>query len=86
MSLRSRETSQTRGYEGSGGDYLSNEIFYRVAKMRTEQRPNLPTGHLHIPLIQSKKISTVRNNVTTIDINPKIKELIEIINKIILKI
>ncbi|MEN3336174.1 MAG: hypothetical protein V7641_5539 [Blastocatellia bacterium] len=35
--------------EGSGGNYLSNEIFYRVASRRDATRPALPTGHLHVP-------------------------------------
>lgn len=45
-------------YEGSGGSYLSNEIFYRVAKMRTERLDKkgntgiLPTGHFHIAKLQ----------------------------------
>ncbi|MFV0531968.1 MAG: hypothetical protein ACK5MD_11110 [Flavobacteriales bacterium] len=38
--------------EGSGGDYLSNEIFYRVAKLRTEIKPNLQTGHFHVEMLQ----------------------------------
>ena len=33
---------------GSGGSYISNEIFYRVARLRSEARPTLPTGHLHV--------------------------------------
>ncbi len=40
--------------EDSSGDYLSNEIFYRVAKMRSEKRPNLKTGHFHISKIQGR--------------------------------
>jgi transcriptional regulator with XRE-family HTH domain len=32
---------------GSGGNYLSNEIFYRVALARGAR--TLPTGHLHVP-------------------------------------
>lgn len=39
--------------KGPGGDYLSNEIFYRVAKLREEIRDTLPTGHFHISKIQS---------------------------------
>ncbi len=39
---------------GSGGNYLSNEIFYRVAKLREEMRPQLPTGHFHISKLQDK--------------------------------
>lgn len=38
---------------GSGGDYLSNEIFYRVAKLRKDSNPMLPTGHFHISKIQN---------------------------------
>lgn len=40
--------------EGSGSNYLSNEIFYRVALKRFRLNPNtglpgIPTGHLHVP-------------------------------------
>ncbi|HEX4963729.1 MAG TPA: IPT/TIG domain-containing protein [Thermoanaerobaculia bacterium] len=35
--------------EGSGGNYLSNEIFYRTALSRELARPSLPSGHLHVP-------------------------------------
>jgi hypothetical protein len=41
--------------EGSGGAYLSNEIFYRVARMRQQLQPKLPTGHLHIPVMESDR-------------------------------
>lgn len=36
-------------FEGSGGNYLSNEIFYRTALRRSKMRPSLASGHLHIP-------------------------------------
>lgn len=39
--------------DGSGGDYLSNEIFYRTARVREEIRPNLGTGHLHLPPVDT---------------------------------
>jgi hypothetical protein len=49
--------------EGPGGDYLSNEIFYRVAKLRKEwiksKLPNVvtkPTGHFHIAKLQDESI------------------------------
>jgi hypothetical protein len=38
---------------GPGGNYLSNEIFYRVAKLRVEQQPSLATGHFHISQLQT---------------------------------
>jgi pyrrolidone-carboxylate peptidase len=47
--------------DGSGGNYLSNEIFYRVALARERwQRTNpselkFPTGHFHVAYIQQSK-------------------------------
>lgn len=79
---------------GSGGDYLSNEIFYRVSKMRNELKPNLASGHLHVPLTQAnQKIKDTyiryryRNaDKLTKDINPAIENLISNIKSIIIKI
>lgn len=34
--------------EGSGGDYLSNEIFYRIARARENINTNMKTGHYHL--------------------------------------
>ncbi|WP_454989799.1 PAAR-like protein [Capnocytophaga sputigena] len=39
---------------GSGGDFLSNEIFYRVAKLRKELNSSLPTGHFHIAQLHNE--------------------------------
>lgn len=36
---------------GSGGSYLSNEIFYRTARVRSNLRPSVTSGHLHIPSV-----------------------------------
>ncbi len=60
--------------EGSGGDYLSNEIFYRVAKMRKDKRPNLPTGHFHIEKLQDESIKEDFSN-------KKMTTLLELIKK-----
>ncbi|MCI0700706.1 MAG: S8 family serine peptidase [Planctomycetia bacterium] len=35
--------------QASGGDYLSNEIFYRVAHRRRQTASTTLTGHIHIP-------------------------------------
>lgn len=43
---------KTKIYSGPGRNYLSNEIFYRVAKLRSEIKPTLKTGHFHISKIQ----------------------------------
>ncbi|MBS3737383.1 MAG: hypothetical protein KGY51_00090 [Psychroflexus sp.] len=34
--------------EGSGGDYLSNEVFYRIARVRENNNNNVKTGHFHL--------------------------------------
>jgi pyrrolidone-carboxylate peptidase len=36
--------------QGSGGNYFSNESFYRVAAARQRTTPGTKTGHIHIPM------------------------------------
>lgn len=49
--------------EGSGGNYLSNEIFYRIAKQRdASTRKTLASGHFHLPLV-SPTASWNRDNL-----------------------
>lgn len=38
--------------EGSGGDYLSNEIYYRVAFLRSTHNSGLQTGHIHVGFLR----------------------------------
>ncbi len=60
--------------KGSGSNYLSNEIFYRVGKMRPKLKPNLETGHFHIAKIQDEEVSE--------DLNPtEIAEVLAIVKK-----
>jgi|GEM_PF-3059056 len=88
------EIQNYKSISGSGGDYLSNEIFYRVSKMRNELKPNLASGHLHIPLTQANqkiKDTYIRYGYgnadkLTQDINPAIGNLISNIKSIIIKI
>lgn len=40
--------------EGSGRNFLSNEIFYRTALERSRMRPALPSGHLHVPPLDNQ--------------------------------
>lgn len=78
------EIQSLKSFIGSGGDYLSNEIFYRVSKLRQEQRTSLSTGHLHIPPTQTTKDNKnfyienkYRNaDILTTNINPIIEDLI----------
>lgn len=67
---------------GSGGDYLSNEIFYRVARLREEyntqqqQQRKLPTGHIHIGF--NKDDGKERRET---DRNKMLEAVVEIIRK-----
>jgi hypothetical protein len=48
-------TTPPPGYaavEGTGGGFLSNEIFYRVAALRGP-KGTVPMGHLHTPLLRT---------------------------------
>jgi pyrrolidone-carboxylate peptidase len=37
---------------GSGGGYLSNEIFYRTSLLRVSSKSQVPLGHLHTPYMR----------------------------------
>jgi hypothetical protein len=39
--------------QGSAGNFLANEVFYRVAWRRTQRNTTLKTGHLQLPKLQS---------------------------------
>ena len=51
------EKEQTPSGElvGSGGGFLSNEIFYRTALLKTEEKSSVPVGHLHVPNLPAPK-------------------------------
>lgn len=44
---------RVKANQGSGGDYLSNEIYYRVSFLRQEFNPLLKTGHIHVSYLRS---------------------------------
>jgi pyrrolidone-carboxylate peptidase len=44
-------TAGSTAVEGSGGSFLSNEIFYRTSLLRTETKAEIPVGHLHTPFL-----------------------------------
>ena len=44
--------NKIKSREGSGGDYLSNEIFYRVSFLRETLKPNKLTGHIHVGFLK----------------------------------
>ena len=45
-------TPRSTSVSGSGGGYLSNEIFYRVALLRLNEQATVPVGHLHTPFLR----------------------------------
>ncbi len=59
-------TSGLISKSGSGGSYLSNEIFYRVSRLREKLDKNLPTGHLHIPEVPIAHVGSVSKKVREI--------------------
>ncbi|MEL6864201.1 MAG: S8 family serine peptidase [Bacteroidota bacterium] len=80
-----QDQTRIRSEEGSGGDYLSNEIFYRVARLRTEYAASLPTGHLHLPKIQGSAALARVVAIVTVDFNgANTKKIIDDIKKIII--
>ncbi len=62
-------------FRGSGGSYLSNEIFYRVAKLRKENNPNLATGHFHISKLQTS--GDVFDNTKTLSLKRIVEDAIK---------
>ena len=44
-------TPGSRAAKGSGGGFLSNEIFYRTLLLRREEGATIPVGHLHTPYL-----------------------------------
>jgi hypothetical protein len=47
--------------EGSGGGFLSNEIFYRNSLVRTQTGATVPVIHLHTPTLAPGAADSVRN-------------------------
>jgi hypothetical protein len=51
---------------GSGGDFLSNEIFYRVSLLQLNQQTHIPMGHLHVPAGTQAEYQAIVNTVRQI--------------------
>ncbi|WP_291275776.1 S8 family serine peptidase [Flavobacterium sp.] len=74
---------------GSGGTYLSNEIFYRVALLRERwlatpagNGKKMPTGHLHVPKIQQQKT----DDINLVKMQLVIKKIFERLQKGVMNI
>jgi hypothetical protein len=55
-------SSTNPAVEGSGGGFLSNEIFYRNSLLRTQLNSTVPMIHLHTPRLPPGATDAVRNN------------------------
>ena len=66
----------TKATKGSGGNYLSNEIFYRISHIRDILDPARKTGHLHTPKLQQTNADDF-DQTDTADLVNKIKTIIE---------
>ena len=47
---------------GSGGDFLSNEISYRVLNLQSKLGTSVPIGHIHLPRISGYNEDTIRQD------------------------
>jgi pyrrolidone-carboxylate peptidase len=55
--------------EGSGGSFLSNEIFYRARLLELNEGVEIPTGHLHIPIATHSQYPSIIAGVEKILVN-----------------
>jgi hypothetical protein len=55
-------------YYGPGGDYLSNEIFFRVALLRKYLNLDnvLKSGHLHVPILPVNDITQAKSEIINV--------------------
>jgi hypothetical protein len=60
-------TKGAKSVAGSGGPFLSNEIAYRVARLRDRLKETVPTGHVHVPDV---------NNFSQTQIADRYKEIL----------
>ena len=59
-SLSSLEGKQA--VSGSGGNFLSNEISYRVLNLQSKLETSVPIGHIHVPRISGYNEDTIRQD------------------------
>jgi hypothetical protein len=63
--------SPGQAVEGSGGGFLSNEIFYRNSLLRTQTGSSVPMIHLHTPMLAPGASDAMRNTLIA-----KIREIL----------
>ena len=62
-------TAGSTAVEGSGGGFLSNEIFYRASLLRLQSGSQIPVGHLHTPFLTPGLSSTAFEALRTSIVN-----------------
>lgn len=60
-SLSSLEVKQA--HSGSGGNFLSNEISYRVLNLQSKLGTTVPVGHIHVPRISGYNEDKLRQDL-----------------------
>jgi hypothetical protein len=56
-------TKSGQAVEGSGGGFLSNEIFYRNNLLRSSSGSKVPVIHLHTPMLKPGETDSLRNTL-----------------------
>lgn len=64
--------------QGSNGNFLFNETFYRIAHIREKLNSNVPTGHIQIPTVQQ-----TGKDIDLSDTQDMIDDLVKIIKEAI---
>ncbi|HYV10297.1 MAG TPA: DUF4157 domain-containing protein [Pyrinomonadaceae bacterium] len=62
-------TAGSTAVAGSGGGFLSNEIFYRASLLRLQTGSQIPVGHLHTPFLTPGLSSTAFEALRTSIVN-----------------
>ncbi len=62
-------TDAGKAVEGSGGGFLSNEIFYRNSLLTSGTGTKVPTIHLHTPQLKPGETDAVRNKLIATIVN-----------------
>ncbi len=75
VSRGSGPTTGSTAVEGSGGGFLSNEIFYRATLLRLQSGSSIPVGHLHTPFL-TPGLSSARFEALRTSIVSRIEQIV----------
>lgn len=69
-------TAGSTAISGSGGNFLSNEIFYRTRLLRDTNGSTVPMGHLHVPSLDTAGSSTTAISAAREAIVARIRQIL----------